>query len=192
MVSAPDLRSIGPGFKSHWRWNSSHDCLVLHCREPFIIILPSSQYDLNNVIRGIKHQIIIICLLRPACPNNLGITVCCCVSGDLTSIFLLQIMKNRFDGQLGVMMLKFDKESLRFVPTQKKSLSQKTNEKEEEEEGQELDISVGSRKTKKTSVTRDRKKASETSDLNEAVKFVKLGETGHDFETVLNIDKYYS
>ena len=25
-------------------WNSAHDCMVLHCTEPFIITLPSSQY----------------------------------------------------------------------------------------------------------------------------------------------------
>ena len=33
--------------------------LMLHCIEPVIIILPSSQYDLNNVERDVKHQIII-------------------------------------------------------------------------------------------------------------------------------------
>ena len=34
--------------------------MVLHCIEPFINTLPSSQYDLNKVERDIKHQIIII------------------------------------------------------------------------------------------------------------------------------------
>ena len=31
------------------------DCTVLHCTEPFIIILRSSLYDLNNVGRGAKQ-----------------------------------------------------------------------------------------------------------------------------------------
>ena len=30
-------------------WNSAHDCMALYCTEPFIIILPSSRCDLNNV-----------------------------------------------------------------------------------------------------------------------------------------------
>ena len=34
--------------------------MALHCTEPFVIICPSSRYDLNNVERDIKHQIIII------------------------------------------------------------------------------------------------------------------------------------
>ena len=38
--------------------NSEHDCTSFRCREPFIIILPSSRYDLNNVERDVKHQII--------------------------------------------------------------------------------------------------------------------------------------
>ena len=29
-----------------------HGCAALHCIEPFIIILPSSRYDLNNVEKG--------------------------------------------------------------------------------------------------------------------------------------------
>ena len=33
-----------------------HDCMALHCTEPFIILLPSSPYDLNNVERDIRHQ----------------------------------------------------------------------------------------------------------------------------------------
>ena len=56
VVSAPDFRFRGLVFESHWRRNSSHDCMVLHCLEPFIIILPSSRYNLNNVKRGIKHK----------------------------------------------------------------------------------------------------------------------------------------
>ena len=39
--------------------DSACDCIVLHCTEPFIITLPKSQYDLNNVERDIKHQTII-------------------------------------------------------------------------------------------------------------------------------------
>ena len=35
---------------------------ALHSTEPFIITLPSSQYDLNIVERDIKYQIIIITL----------------------------------------------------------------------------------------------------------------------------------
>ena len=31
--------------------------MMLYCTEPFIIILPLSQYDLNNVERDVKHQI---------------------------------------------------------------------------------------------------------------------------------------
>ena len=48
--SAPDYGSRGPCFES------SHDCMALHCAEPFIIILPLPQYDLNNVERDVKHQ----------------------------------------------------------------------------------------------------------------------------------------
>ena len=59
MVSALDFRSR-LGFKSHWKWNSNHDFIMLHCTEPFIFTLASSRYDLTNVERGVKHQIIII------------------------------------------------------------------------------------------------------------------------------------
>ena len=34
--------------------------MALHCTQPFIIILPLSRYDLNNVERDVKHQIILI------------------------------------------------------------------------------------------------------------------------------------
>ena len=37
-------------------------CMVLHCTEHFIITLPLSRYDLNNVKLGVKYQIIIIIL----------------------------------------------------------------------------------------------------------------------------------
>ena len=38
----------------------SSDCIVFHRIEPFIITLPSSRYDINNVERDIKHKIVII------------------------------------------------------------------------------------------------------------------------------------
>ena len=60
MVITPNFRSGGPRFDSHWRPNSSYDCMALHCIEPFIITCPLSQYDLCNVEKDIKHQIIII------------------------------------------------------------------------------------------------------------------------------------
>ena len=60
MVSAVYFGSEGPGFESHWRWNSAHNCMAFHCAEIFIIILPSSRYELNNVERDIKDQLIII------------------------------------------------------------------------------------------------------------------------------------
>ena len=59
VVNTLDFGSWGLGFKPCWRWCSSHDCTALHCTKPFMITLPSSWYDLNNVERGIKHQIII-------------------------------------------------------------------------------------------------------------------------------------
>ena len=40
--------------------DSAHDCTVLLCREPFIVTVPFSQYDLNNVERDVKYQTIII------------------------------------------------------------------------------------------------------------------------------------
>ena len=42
------LNATGSGCKAH------------HCTEPFIITLPSSRYDLNDVQRDVKHQTIII------------------------------------------------------------------------------------------------------------------------------------
>ena len=35
---------------------------AFHCTEPFIMILPLSQYDPDNVERDVKHQIIITTL----------------------------------------------------------------------------------------------------------------------------------
>ena len=60
MVSSYAFGSQGPRFESHWRQNSTHDCIMLYytCTWPFIITLPSSQYDLNNVERNVKDQII--------------------------------------------------------------------------------------------------------------------------------------
>ena len=63
MVSAPGFGSQGPVFEFHWRRDLAHDCSALHCTEPFIIILPSSQYDLNNVERDVQHQLIIFRVL---------------------------------------------------------------------------------------------------------------------------------
>ena len=37
---------------------SQLDCMVLCCTEPFIIILPLSLYDLNNIERDLKYQTI--------------------------------------------------------------------------------------------------------------------------------------
>ena len=55
MVSTPDFESQDPGYESCWRRNSSRDCTMLHYTQPFIIILPFSRYDLNNVERDVKH-----------------------------------------------------------------------------------------------------------------------------------------
>ena len=52
MVSAPGFRSQGPGFEFGLGQNSADDCMAFHCTEPFIVTLPSSQNDLNNVERG--------------------------------------------------------------------------------------------------------------------------------------------
>ena len=38
----------------------SDSCKVLYCSEPYIITLPSSQYNLNKFDRDVKHQLIII------------------------------------------------------------------------------------------------------------------------------------
>ena len=54
MVSAPDFGSRGPRFESCWRQNSAHDCMVLHCTEHFIVTLPSSRYDLNDIEGDVK------------------------------------------------------------------------------------------------------------------------------------------
>ena len=37
--------------------------MTLNCTEPFIIILSLSQYDLNDVERGIKHEVINIIII---------------------------------------------------------------------------------------------------------------------------------
>ena len=56
MVSAPGFMSLEPGPEYHWWGNSAHDCMALHCIEPFIITLSLYRYDLNNVERDVKHQ----------------------------------------------------------------------------------------------------------------------------------------
>ena len=45
---------------------TAHGCMALHCTEPFILTLTSSLYNLNNVERELKDQIIIIlkCLVE--------------------------------------------------------------------------------------------------------------------------------
>ena len=108
-------------------------------------------------------------------------------------LFFWQIMKNRYDGELGVMMMKFDKECLRFVPTQKKSPSQKINEKEEGDSTEndiETPATSRKKKTKKSAAASLKGDSSDASDVK--MKFKKLGETGHDFEDILDIDTYYS
>ena len=50
MFSTPDYGLLGSGLDSSWRWNSSYDCMGLHCAEPFIAPLPSSPYDLTLVL----------------------------------------------------------------------------------------------------------------------------------------------
>ena len=59
-ISTPYFESQGPRFESLLRRTSTHDCMVFHCSEPFIITLPSSQYDLHNIERDVKHQTIFI------------------------------------------------------------------------------------------------------------------------------------
>ena len=50
------LISWSSDFESHWRQNSAHDCMVLHYTKPFIIALPLSRYDLNNVETQNHHK----------------------------------------------------------------------------------------------------------------------------------------
>ena len=45
--------SQGHRFESSSRQNSPHHYTALHCKEPFIITLTSSRYDLNNVVGDI-------------------------------------------------------------------------------------------------------------------------------------------
>ena len=45
------------------------------------------------------------------------------------SSFISQLVKNRFDGDQGVMLLKFDKESLSFAPKPKTDADKKTSSK---------------------------------------------------------------
>ena len=52
--------SRGLGFESRWKWNSTRDCTTLHRTESFVISLLLSRYDLNNVERAVKDQIIIL------------------------------------------------------------------------------------------------------------------------------------
>ena len=43
-------------FESRWRQNSADDCMALDYTEPFLVTLPSSQFDLNNVEGDVKQQ----------------------------------------------------------------------------------------------------------------------------------------
>ena len=52
VVSIPDFEPQGPRLESWWKQNSTHNCMALHCTEPFIITPPLSPYDLNNVERS--------------------------------------------------------------------------------------------------------------------------------------------
>ena len=45
--------------------NPAHGFTVCHCTEPFIVTLPFSRYDLNNVERPVKHQPIIDISKKP-------------------------------------------------------------------------------------------------------------------------------
>ena len=43
--------------------NPARECMALHCTEPFIVTLPSSEYGSNNAEREVKRQIIIMTLV---------------------------------------------------------------------------------------------------------------------------------
>ena len=60
MISSLDFGLCGPRFESISKRISDHECMVLHHTEHFIIIVPSSQYCLDNVERDIKQHISII------------------------------------------------------------------------------------------------------------------------------------
>ena len=53
---ALQLRIMRFWLETCWWSNSPHDCMALHCTDPFIIIHPSSPYDFSNVERDVKHQ----------------------------------------------------------------------------------------------------------------------------------------
>ena len=59
VVSPPDFGSHGPRFKSCWR-----HCMALYCTEPFIIILPSSHYDLTLKMLRKPASENVVCLCR--------------------------------------------------------------------------------------------------------------------------------
>ena len=70
-----------------------------HCTEPFIITLLSLRYDLNNVERGVKHQLIIIygpCDQYESTRENLSNAMCTYqrIRSDCTSLGLISV----FDG----------------------------------------------------------------------------------------------
>ena len=49
----------GRGIESRLRQNSAHNCTALQSIEHIITTSPISGYDLNDAVRGVKHQIII-------------------------------------------------------------------------------------------------------------------------------------
>ena len=53
VVSAPDFGSWGPGFDRGGIHLMTERRFIV---QSFIIILPSSRYDLNTVERGVKHK----------------------------------------------------------------------------------------------------------------------------------------
>ena len=59
VVKSLAFLTSGHEFPGSLEENSGHYCSALGYIEPFINILPSSRYDLNNVERNVKHQIII-------------------------------------------------------------------------------------------------------------------------------------
>ena len=70
MVSASDSGSEVPKFQLPWMRNSTRDYVAFHCTEPFIIALPSFQYDLYNE-RDVKYQIIIDSCISHTGPHSL-------------------------------------------------------------------------------------------------------------------------
>ena len=64
VMGAPDSGNKVPDSNPVKRQNSSYDCIALHCKEPLIIMLPLSQYDVNtvemNIINTVERDIHVI------------------------------------------------------------------------------------------------------------------------------------